>query len=999
MATRTYSDAELEQLRGFPDSIGPDELIRYFTLTAGDVAFVNSHRTPPNRIGVAVQLCSLPWLGFVPDRVDRVPDAGARRLAERLGIPVAALAEYGGREQTRTDHLREVAEFLGWRSAGDLDFKELDQFLLARAIEHDSPGLLFRLASEHLRSSRVIRPGPVWLTERVAAARQAAQIETYTRLEHLLTPRRRSGLDGLLDVDTELGSTRLHWLSNGATTASPEAIKSEIAKLRFLRDLGVDHLDVSVLPVERRRYLAGIGRRSTAQMLSRRDPERRYPILLTLIAQSGVEVLDEVVQLFDQAVSGRESHARNKLADRLAERAVAAEDRLALLDAMLPVLLDSTVPDAEVGTILRGLGMQRMRAAHSGAPTRLPRDRGHLAVLDDSFSYLRRFVPDVLDAIDFRGTDAAADLITATAQLRGLYVAGARNVPPNAPVSFVPARWRGYLDDAVAAQDATAYRHYWELCVLYGLRDGLRSGDVFVPGSRRYADPTSYLISGDQWQLQRQEYCRLVGKTPDGRDAIEHARHELRDAVAALEEVLAAGDGAVRLDDKGELVIGPLTAETVPDEADALRDDLVAMLPRIPLASLLIEVDRRTGFTDLLVHAGGKQARSPELKRNLIACLIGFATNMGLTAMAHASGISYDVLAWTSEWYLREPTLRAGNAVIVDYHHGLPMSQRFGSGTLSSSDGQRFPMRGKSLTARHLSRYFVDEGISTYTHVSDQHSTYGTKIIVATDREAHYVLDEILGNATDLPITEHAVDTGGVTLVNFALFDLVGLTLSPRIRNLGRIVPYRLGPRRDYLADYPHAGPLLTAIAGDELIVAEWDNMLRLAASFKYGHTTPSLLVGKLSASSRQNRLAAALKEWGAIRRTIFACRYLSDETYRRKIGRQLNKGESMHALRRDLHFAGLGKMTRHHHEQQTEQAWCLTVVTNAIICWMTEYLGLAVDARGAAGQPIDDAVLAHISPAHSEPVHFFGSIPIDVDKELAQLDATGYRPLRNLDT
>jgi TnpA family transposase len=171
--------------------------------------------------------------------------------------------------------------------------------------------------------------------------------------------------------------------------------------------------------------------------------------------------------------------------------------------------------------------------------------------------------------------------------------------------------------------------------------------------------------------------------------------------------------------------------------------------------------------------------------------------------------------------------------------------------------------------------------------------------------------------------------------------------------------------------------------------------MLRLAASFKYGHSTASLLVGKLSAGPRQNTLAAALKEWGAVRRTIYACRYLTEENYRRKIGRQLNKGESMHVLRRDLHFARLGKMTRHHHEQQTEQAWCLTVVTNAIICWMTEYLGLAVEERRASGITIDDPILAHLSPAHSEPVHFFGSIPIDVDKELAQLDATGYRPLR----
>jgi hypothetical protein len=39
-------------------------------------------------------------------------------------------------------------------------------------------------------------------------------------------------------------------------------------------------------------------------------------------------------------------------------------------------------------------------------------------------------------------------------------------------------------------------------------------------------------------------------------------------------------------------------------------------------------------------------------------------------------------------------------------------------------------MRGKSLTARHLSRYFLNEGFTSYTHVSDQHSTYGTQIIV-----------------------------------------------------------------------------------------------------------------------------------------------------------------------------------------------------------------------------------------------------------------------------
>jgi TnpA family transposase len=66
------------------------------------------------------------------------------------------------------------------------------------------------------------------------------------------------------------------------------------------------------------------------------------------------------------------------------------------------------------------------------------------------------------------------------------------------------------------------------------------------------------------------------------------------------------------------------------------------------------------------------------------------------------------------------------------------------------------------------------------------------------------------------------------------------------------------------------------------------------------------------------------LKEYGAWRRTIYAARYLADEPYRRRIARQLNKAESLHAPRRGLLYAHEGAVRRRHLEQQTEQAWCL---------------------------------------------------------------------------
>ena len=96
--------------------------------------------------------------------------------------------------------------------------------------------------------------------------------------------------------------------------------------------------------------------------------------------------------------------------------------------------------------------------------------------MDSSYSYLRQFTPDVLSAIDFQGGPGTAGLMEAVAVLKELNRLGGRKVPPDAPAGFVPARYAGYLEKARKAGDDASFRHYWELCVILGLRDGLRSG-------------------------------------------------------------------------------------------------------------------------------------------------------------------------------------------------------------------------------------------------------------------------------------------------------------------------------------------------------------------------------------------------------------------------------------------------------------------------------------------------------------------------------------------
>jgi hypothetical protein len=339
MPVRYLSDPELARLAGWPGDIADEDAITFFTLPADDRVWVRGFNRDENRLGVAVQLCTLPWLGWIPNDLTGCPPMALARLCAGLAIdPTAAtvlLAGYGGWQgRTRRDHRAQVLARLGWRWCATGERKQLDQFLLARALEHDMPGVLLQLACDWLRAERIVRPPVDALTRRIATARDGARAEAYHRLAPMLAPPRPRQLDGLLDVDPDLGLTRLR---RGATAATPEVLKAELDKLQFLRQHGADRLDLSRLPAGRRRMLAEIGRRSTNQALQRADVDRRHPVLLATLAETYVEVLDELVQLLDQALAGADSRARHELSQRLVDRAKAEADRARLLDEVLDV--------------------------------------------------------------------------------------------------------------------------------------------------------------------------------------------------------------------------------------------------------------------------------------------------------------------------------------------------------------------------------------------------------------------------------------------------------------------------------------------------------------------------------------------------------------------------------------------------------------------------------------------------------------------------------------
>lgn len=96
----------------------------------------------------------------------------------------------------------------------------------------------------------------------------------------------------------------------------------------------------------------------------------------------------------------------------------------------------------------------------SGTGDRKPRDHGHFNLLAARYKYLRTFTLTVIAALPLTGNMSSPDvaaLLAAVEVLRQLNSSGRTTVPEQATsaaaTSYVPTRWRGYLDTARRAAE------------------------------------------------------------------------------------------------------------------------------------------------------------------------------------------------------------------------------------------------------------------------------------------------------------------------------------------------------------------------------------------------------------------------------------------------------------------------------------------------------------------------------------------------------------------
>jgi hypothetical protein len=360
------------------------ELERFFFLDDVDRDLVAKHRGEHNRLGFAVQMGTVRFLGmFLADPLD-VPWSVVDYLAIQLDVRVSSVIKrYAERQATQWEHTAEIRQVFGYRHFTDPQAAAgLREFLDGRAWVHaEGPYALFEQAVAWLRRHRVLLPGVSILARLVATVREAAAERMHRTLAEAAAsadaelPHR---LVELLRVPEGARVSELERLRRSPRRTSGPAMTEALDRVCDVLAVGARAAQVQGVPANRVAVLARYGLTAKAPALRQLAEPRRTATLLAAVRQLEADAVHDALDLFDLLMATRLISA--------ARRATAAE-RLA---AMPKLERASTTLAGAARALLQvladaGDGVVDVAAAWAAVEQVAPREKvlGAVAVVED----------------------------------------------------------------------------------------------------------------------------------------------------------------------------------------------------------------------------------------------------------------------------------------------------------------------------------------------------------------------------------------------------------------------------------------------------------------------------------------------------------------------------------------------------------------------------------------------------------------------------------------
>ena len=549
------------------------------------------------------------------------------------------------------------------------------------------------------------------------------------------------------------------------------------------------------------------------------------------------------------------------------------------------------------------------------------------------------------------------------------------------------------------------------------IEKAIRNKKLTLDNSYRYRATHSYMISNKEWLYNSNELIRAAGLEAykDGNIVINQIGKKLTRRYTEVNERCEQNE-YISFDSHGKWKLK--TAEADFDSTKYIPN-LLGDRKSVPLYELLAEIDENTQFTDFFKHYLNRHANTAVQKKLLFATLISLGTNLGHTVLSKASkDISEKQLRDTEKNWFSENSLSKINQIIVKLIRNLPLPTLYSNNDNllhSSSDGKKIVVAVNSLLANYSYKYYgKEQGITVNSFLDEKQAFFHVNILTSSDREAPYMMDglvkshagfrEINPKEMDdkLKKRTHSTDSHGYTEAIFAGLHFLDVSFAPRIAKLEKQTLYAFEEKS--LKSNSHFKIAPKSKIKRNLILDNWDDILRLMVTIKLNKVSASLMFKMLSASASDSPLYKALKEFGKLLKSLFILNYIDDVDLRRSITKQLNRVELGQKLAGAVFYGRKGRLQVGTANEMQIAMLCKSILQNSIILWnymfLSDYyksLSTLAEKRSASEMISKGSVIAwhHINMMgifdfdHEKPTSFRATFNEMMKIKVVQLDTS----------
>lgn len=492
------TEVERAGLLAFPTDEA--DWIRHYSLSEPDLSMVRQRRGDHNRLGFAIQLCYLRYPGFAMPPEARPPAPLLSLVAQQTQTDPELWSKYAQRSATRREHLLELQSWLGLTTFAIPHVRKCVAQIIELAMQTDRGVVLANALLDVLRRQRIMIPSVDVLERMCAAALTRGTRRVYEALTTPLSSHQKQLLDGLLAVREGSKFSSLAWLRQPPGFPNPKHVLAHIERLKAFRALGLPEDLERAVHQNRLLKLAREGGQMTSQHLRDLEPLRRYATLCAVVLDTRATLIDEIIDMHDRILGALFTRAKKSHVERFHQSGKAINAKLRLYSRIGRALLDAKQsggdPFAAIETVLSWESFAE--SVEETEKLAQPADFDFLPLIGDGFTQLRRYTPAFLEALTLKAAPAAKDILAGVDTLKGMNQHQERKVPDGAPISFIRKRWVSIIQ----TEDGLD-RRFYELCVLSELKNALRSGDIWVQGSRQFKDFEEYLLPPSRYKVQR----------------------------------------------------------------------------------------------------------------------------------------------------------------------------------------------------------------------------------------------------------------------------------------------------------------------------------------------------------------------------------------------------------------------------------------------------------------------------------------------------------------